>query len=90
MMTQHVALCFLRESSARQSFHMVEARDSSADEAFWDSLGKTISDDKLNLWDAAGNTLKQYLSVTHTHTHAHKANAICTQMFCVFRFPVRS
>ncbi|XP_056277895.1 dynein regulatory complex protein 1 isoform X2 [Pseudoliparis swirei] len=52
-----------RESSARQSFHMVEARDSSADEAFWDSLGKTISDDKLNLWDAAGNTLKQYLEV---------------------------
>ncbi|XP_034401166.1 dynein regulatory complex protein 1 isoform X3 [Cyclopterus lumpus] len=51
-----------RERSASQSFH-VEARESSEDEAYWDSLGNIISDDKVKLWDAAGNRLKQYLAV---------------------------
>uniref|UniRef100_A0A8C2WKG2 Dynein regulatory complex protein 1 n=1 Tax=Cyclopterus lumpus TaxID=8103 RepID=A0A8C2WKG2_CYCLU len=65
-LSEHVTLvfpcCFLRERSASQSFH-VEARESSEDEAYWDSLGNIISDDKVKLWDAAGNRLKQYLAV---------------------------
>ncbi|XP_054475060.1 dynein regulatory complex protein 1 [Anoplopoma fimbria] len=53
-----------RESSASQhhSFH-VEARDTSKDEAYWESMGNIISEDKVKLWDAAENTLKQYLAV---------------------------
>ncbi|XP_068580699.1 dynein regulatory complex protein 1 isoform X2 [Cebidichthys violaceus] len=53
-----------RESSASQShsFH-VEAWDTSGDEAYWESMGNIISEDKVKLWDAAENTLKQYLAV---------------------------
>ncbi|XP_037605950.1 dynein regulatory complex protein 1 [Sebastes umbrosus] len=54
-----------RESSARQhqsSFH-VEARDTSEDAAYWESMGNIISDDKMKLWDAAENTLKHYHAV---------------------------
>ncbi|KAF1376684.1 hypothetical protein PFLUV_G00214040 [Perca fluviatilis] len=53
-----------RESSARQhhSFH-VEARDTSEDEAYWESMGTIISEDKLKLWDAVENTFKQYQAV---------------------------
>ncbi|XP_076612937.1 dynein regulatory complex protein 1 [Chaetodon auriga] len=51
-----------RESSARQhpSLQHIEARDSSEDEAYWESMGNIIPEDKLKLWDAAENTLKQY------------------------------
>ncbi|XP_034756063.1 dynein regulatory complex protein 1 isoform X2 [Etheostoma cragini] len=53
-----------RESSARQHhcFHG-EARDTSEDEAYWESMGSIISEDKLKLWDAVENTLKQYHAV---------------------------
>ncbi|XP_029281704.1 dynein regulatory complex protein 1 [Cottoperca gobio] len=53
-----------RESSACQhhSFQ-VEARDTSQDEAYWESMGNIISEDKMKLWDAAENTLKQYHAV---------------------------
>ncbi|XP_078131130.1 dynein regulatory complex protein 1 [Sander vitreus] len=53
-----------RESSAHQhhSFH-VEARDTSEDEAYWESMGIIISEDKLKLWDAVENTFKQYQAV---------------------------
>lgn len=55
-------MCFLRESSAHphHSFLHVEARDTSQDEAYWESMSNIISEDKLKLWDAAENTLKQY------------------------------
>ncbi|XP_035851600.1 dynein regulatory complex protein 1 isoform X2 [Sander lucioperca] len=53
-----------RESSAHQhhSFH-VEARETSEDEAYWESIGIIISEDKLKLWDAVENTFKQYQAV---------------------------
>ncbi|XP_044025293.1 dynein regulatory complex protein 1 isoform X2 [Siniperca chuatsi] len=51
-----------RESSARQhlSFQHVETRDTSEDEAYWECMGSIISEDRLKLWDAAEQTLKQY------------------------------
>ncbi|KAM6901524.1 LOW QUALITY PROTEIN: dynein regulatory complex protein 1-like [Lycodopsis pacificus] len=54
-----------RESSASQnhSFH-VEAWDTPENEAYWESMGNIISEDKVKLWDATENTLKQYLSIS--------------------------
>lgn len=54
--------CFLRESSARHhpSFQHVEVRDASEDEAYWDSMGNIISEDKLKLWGAGEEVLKHY------------------------------
>ncbi|GLD71196.1 dynein regulatory complex protein 1 [Lates japonicus] len=54
-----------RESSGRQlaSFLQIEARDRSLDEAYWESMGNIISEDKIKLWEAAENKLKQYLMV---------------------------
>ncbi|KAM9339242.1 dynein regulatory complex protein 1 [Symphorus nematophorus] len=49
-----------RESSAHQH---VETWDTSQDEAYWDTVGHIISEDKLKLWDAAEITLNQYHSV---------------------------
>ncbi|XP_070843946.1 dynein regulatory complex protein 1 [Chaetodon trifascialis] len=51
-----------RDSSARQrpSLQHIEARDSSEDDAYWESMGNIIPEDKLKLWDAAESTLKQY------------------------------
>ncbi|XP_045916689.1 dynein regulatory complex protein 1 isoform X2 [Micropterus dolomieu] len=55
----------VRSSSTRQnpSFHHSEARDTSEDEAYWESMGNIISEDRLKLWDAAENTLKKYHAV---------------------------
>lgn len=82
--------CFLRESSSRQQsgFLHFEARDSSKYEAYWESMGNIISKDRVQLWEAAENTLKQYLWVTNTHTHT----LICSQMknFLFSVFPVES
>ena len=71
-----VFLCGPRESSARQHHSVYEAaRDSSEDEAYWQSMGSVICEDQLKLWDTAENKLRQYqwvtTSHTHTHTHAH-------------------
>ncbi|XP_039981577.1 dynein regulatory complex protein 1 isoform X2 [Xiphias gladius] len=54
-----------RESSGRQQtgFLQVEARDSSEDEAYWESMANIISEDRVKLWEAAESTLKQYHSV---------------------------
>ncbi|KAM7367826.1 hypothetical protein PAMP_014100 [Pampus punctatissimus] len=52
-----------RESSARQqpSFQYVEVRDTSEDEAYWESMGNVVSEDKVRLWEALENILKQHL-----------------------------
>ncbi|KAM7395296.1 hypothetical protein PAMA_006864 [Pampus argenteus] len=54
-----------RESSARQqpSFQCVEVRDTSEDEAYWESMGNVVSEDKVRLWEALENILKQHLAV---------------------------
>nr|XP_046229944.1 dynein regulatory complex protein 1 [Scatophagus argus] len=54
-----------RHTSARQlsSLQRLEARDSSEDKAYWESMGNIISKDKLKLWDATEDRLTQYLSV---------------------------
>ncbi|XP_032398470.1 dynein regulatory complex protein 1 isoform X3 [Etheostoma spectabile] len=44
------------------SFHG-EFRDTSEDEAYWESMYIIISEDKLKFWDAVENTFKQYHSV---------------------------
>ncbi|KAJ4928885.1 hypothetical protein JOQ06_004507 [Pogonophryne albipinna] len=51
-----------RESSARQHLHEA-ARDSSEDEAYWQSMGSVICEDQLRLWDTAENKLRQYQAV---------------------------
>uniref|UniRef100_A0A3Q3G924 Dynein regulatory complex protein 1 n=1 Tax=Kryptolebias marmoratus TaxID=37003 RepID=A0A3Q3G924_KRYMA len=38
-------------------------RDSSEHEAYWESLGNVVSEEKLKLWDAAERNLKQYHAV---------------------------
>ncbi|XP_023266563.1 dynein regulatory complex protein 1 isoform X2 [Seriola lalandi dorsalis] len=45
------------------SFLEVEVRDSSEDEAYWESMGNIISEDKVKLWELAETTLHQYLEV---------------------------
>ncbi|KAM4522032.1 dynein regulatory complex protein 1 isoform 2-T2 [Odontesthes bonariensis] len=54
-----------RESSAHlhSSYWRVQGRDASEDEAYWASLGNVISEDKVQLWDIAERTLKQYHAV---------------------------
>ncbi|XP_010793582.1 dynein regulatory complex protein 1 [Notothenia coriiceps] len=53
-----------RESSARQHHSVYEAaRDSSEDEAYWQSMGSVICEDQLRLWDTAENKLRQYQAV---------------------------
>ncbi|KAI9544062.1 hypothetical protein NQZ68_005111 [Dissostichus eleginoides] len=53
-----------RESSARQHHSVYEAvRDSSEDEAYWQSMGSVICEDQLQLWDTAENKLRQYQAV---------------------------
>ncbi|CAK6961863.1 dynein regulatory complex protein 1 [Scomber scombrus] len=54
-----------RESLAhpQPSFQFLDVRDTSKDEAYWESMGNIISEDKVSLWEAAENTLKQHLSV---------------------------
>ncbi|KAM6992409.1 dynein regulatory complex protein 1 [Tautogolabrus adspersus] len=44
----------------RSSFQHVAARDPSEVEAYWESVGNIISEDKVNLWEAAENKLNQY------------------------------
>ncbi|KAK5903472.1 hypothetical protein CgunFtcFv8_007250 [Champsocephalus gunnari] len=53
-----------RESSARQHHSVYEAaRDSSEDEAYWQSMGSVICEDQLRLWDTAEHKLRQYQGV---------------------------
>ncbi|XP_033931925.1 dynein regulatory complex protein 1 isoform X2 [Pseudochaenichthys georgianus] len=53
-----------RESSARQHHSVYEAaRDSSEDEAYWQSMGSVICEDQLRLWDTAEHKLRQYQAV---------------------------
>lgn len=64
---EHVMLmcswCFLRESSAPRhpSSQHIEARDTSEDEAYWESMANVISEDKLKLWDVVESKLMQHL-----------------------------
>lgn len=53
---------FLRESGAKElsTLWTAQARDSSKDQTYWDSLGNIIPEDKVKLWDAAEETLRQY------------------------------
>ncbi|XP_026197734.1 dynein regulatory complex protein 1 isoform X2 [Anabas testudineus] len=54
----------MRESSGRQHSSLLHfAPDSSEYKAYWESMGNIISEDKVQLWEAAENTLKQYLGV---------------------------
>ncbi|XP_067338568.1 dynein regulatory complex protein 1 [Channa argus] len=59
---QHVKT---RESSDHQKSTLLhfEAWDSSEKAAYWDRMGNIIPEDKVRLWEAAENTLKQYLEV---------------------------
>uniref|UniRef100_UPI0037E7266B dynein regulatory complex protein 1 n=1 Tax=Semicossyphus pulcher TaxID=241346 RepID=UPI0037E7266B len=57
------ALKSFLEQHVRSSFHHVTARDTSEDEAYWESMGNVISEDKVKLWEAAENKLKQYHAV---------------------------
>lgn len=52
--------CFLRGKQQSSSVQ-IEARDSSEDEAFWESMGNVISEDKVKLWEVAERILNQYL-----------------------------
>lgn len=52
-----------RESSAGQQPSFLCVRDASEDEAYWESMGNIISEDKVRLWEAAENILKKHLSV---------------------------
>ncbi|KAK5852883.1 hypothetical protein PBY51_006718 [Eleginops maclovinus] len=53
-----------RESSARQHHSFpAAARDSSEDEAYWQSMGNVISEDQLKLWESAESQLRQYQAV---------------------------
>ncbi|KAG7239652.1 hypothetical protein INR49_028588 [Caranx melampygus] len=45
------------------SLVQIDARDSSEDEAYWESMGNAISEDKVKLWELAENILNQYLEV---------------------------
>ncbi|XP_071335511.1 dynein regulatory complex protein 1 isoform X2 [Trachinotus anak] len=47
----------------QSSFLQVKARDSLEDEAYWESMGNIISEDKIKLWEVAEDTLNQYLEV---------------------------
>ncbi|KAK2856174.1 hypothetical protein Q5P01_004909 [Channa striata] len=54
-----------RQSSAHEQSSLLhfEAWGSSEKAAYWESMGNIIPEDKVRLWDAAENTLKQYLAV---------------------------
>ncbi len=67
----NVSCCFLRASSAckQSNLQHTEACHTAEDEAYWESLGNIISEDKLKLWDIVEDQLKQYQWVTTTHTH---------------------
>ncbi|XP_034555368.1 dynein regulatory complex protein 1-like [Notolabrus celidotus] len=50
-----------REVSAHHlSFQYEAVRDTSEDEAYWESMGNIISEDKVKVWEAAENKIKQY------------------------------
>ncbi|KAF3849937.1 hypothetical protein F7725_019656, partial [Dissostichus mawsoni] len=62
--TTHLTSDLDPESSARQHHSVYEAvRDSSEDEAYWQSMGSVICEDQLKLWDTAENKLRQYQAV---------------------------
>uniref|UniRef100_A0A3B3VSZ3 Dynein regulatory complex protein 1 n=1 Tax=Poecilia latipinna TaxID=48699 RepID=A0A3B3VSZ3_9TELE len=51
-----------RTSSAQElsRLWLAHARDSSGDEAYWNSLGNIIPEDRVKLWDSTLRMLKQY------------------------------
>ncbi|XP_014867770.1 PREDICTED: dynein regulatory complex protein 1 [Poecilia mexicana] len=54
-----------RTSSAQElsRLWLAHARDSSGDEAYWNSLGNIIPEDRVKLWDSTLRMLKQYHGV---------------------------
>uniref|UniRef100_A0A3P9P0D0 Dynein regulatory complex protein 1/2 N-terminal domain-containing protein n=1 Tax=Poecilia reticulata TaxID=8081 RepID=A0A3P9P0D0_POERE len=54
---------------------LAHARDSSGDEAYWNSLGNIIAEERVKLWDSTLRTLKKHVSVTKNFA------GMC---FCVF------
>ncbi|XP_008417386.1 dynein regulatory complex protein 1 isoform X2 [Poecilia reticulata] len=54
-----------RTSSAQElsRLWLAHARDSSGDEAYWNSLGNIIAEERVKLWDSTLRTLKQYHAV---------------------------